>query len=117
MFAVDLGEHREPVGLAQHRSRRLPGGHTLAHVRYPCRSMLLSSFDPAPEDCVRSCELPKPLFCAERHRYLCAFVNHLIFPAEVMEPSRMVECPSETIGMRHLLGEGQRLVAPFQRFV
>ena len=51
----------------------------------------------------------KPLLARERDRCLCPLSDCVPLPAELMEPGRKDQGNSQAVGVRQLLGQGERL--------
>src|SRR5262249_50000067 len=62
-------------------------------------------------------ELWKPLLAGERHTCLCPLLGGVSLPTGVMQHGRIVEGSRQAEGVRQVLGQGDRLVAPCEGLV
>src|SRR5205823_8447549 len=110
-------KHLGPCGSPD--SQALPHlGYTLLPLPLSClRLTILLGQRPPSKDCPLREEDRNPLLGREGYPCPCPLLRQWPFPAELMEPGRKAQGKRQAEGVRHLLGQRQRLVAPVQGLV
>jgi hypothetical protein len=107
-------KHLGPCGLPD--SQALPHlGDTLLPLPLSCLRLTRPLGQrPPTKDCPLRKEDSNPLLGRKSYPCLCPLLCQWCFPAELMEPGRKAQGKRQAKGVRHFLGQRQRLVAPVQ---
>src|SRR5262249_44133153 len=84
------------------------------HLRYSLGALPLLGARPVPQERALRHPLSKPVRRCEREQRLRTLVDGVWLPAELMEPSSMMQCETQAKGSGQLVRQRQRLLAALQ---